>query len=62
MKTPEIILIEAQLGTVRELTRNSMNHDLAALAAKREITLLRELGKARERAAAESSTTEGLAA
>lgn len=48
MKTAQILLIEALLGPVRELTRMSQNPELACLAAKREICLLEELVTAYE--------------
>lgn len=52
MKTPKILLIEVQLGAVRQLCLTARNHEVSALAADREIELLKELSKERRRLAA----------
>jgi hypothetical protein len=51
MKSAQLILIEAQLQAVRPLAADARNHELAALAADREIQLLKDLRKERERLA-----------
>jgi hypothetical protein len=51
MKTPEIILLEAQLAVTNDLAR-AKNNELAALACREVVELMKKLAKAHERAAA----------
>jgi hypothetical protein len=60
MKSPQLILLEAELAAVRPFAQESANHELASLAAKREIELLKDLQKERSRLA--KLEREGVAA
>jgi hypothetical protein len=59
MKTPKITLLEVQLGAVRGLSTAARNHEVAALAAEREIELLKELARERRKLAATEPQPEG---